>query len=68
MNKQPESFDNTCRYAKLNGGDYEYGVIEVDKNGTKKHIKRGNAPTLDDALTANMMVLKGQDRIKGVFA
>lgn len=68
MIKLPAVFDNTCTYVKLNGGDWEYGVIEVQKNGANKHVKKGNAPTYEDALVANNMVLRGQEKIKGVFA
>lgn len=68
MNIPFTSHDNTCTYVKLNGGDWEFGVIEPQKNGANKHVKRGNAPTYEAALEANNMAARGQDRIKGAFA
>lgn len=58
---------NKITYARKTDEGYEYGHIVIHHSGEKKerreHIPRGVCPTLDQALTANQMALKGTPRI-----
>lgn len=56
-----------CLYTRKVDSGYEYGHMHItdlgSKNEKRKHIAHGVSPTLDEALKANGMKLKGQPRI-----
>jgi hypothetical protein len=58
---------NKCTYVRKMDGGYEYGYQTIKDSGEKKekreHIALGNRPTLEEALSANQMALKGMPRI-----
>ena len=59
-----------CNYVRKSGKGYEFGYMQVTgvntKNEKREHIPLGNRPSLDEALAANNMALKGLPR-KGHF-
>lgn len=58
---------NKITYARKQGQVYEFGHIVITDSGTKfekrTHVPQGTCPTLDQALAANQMALKGAPRI-----
>lgn len=52
-----------CNFVRKNCSGYEYGVIRLNNSGTKHETRiyevQGKAATMDEALAANAMVLKG---------
>lgn len=53
--KQPDPFDNVCKYARRTANDtWEFGTIE--REGDRKvHVKAGTAKTLEEAERRNGM-------------
>ena len=54
---------STCTYVRRHGDAYEFGIVRLIEGGTKKeqreYVARGSRPTMDEALKANSMALKG---------
>lgn len=60
--KPPEQFNNVCAYTRAVGNKWEYGFIERMESGVNKHIKVGEAETMDAAISANSMTYPGGER------
>ena len=62
---------NKCTYVRKAEGGYEYGHMVLHNSGEKsekrEHVAHGVKPTIEAALKANKMALKGASRIGGVF-
>ena len=56
-----------CTYARHVDGVYEFGTVHLVDGGTKnekrEHRAHSTRPTMDEALKANKMALKGHPRL-----
>lgn len=57
-----------CTFVRRGRDGWEYGHIEVHDHGTskevRKHIVKGHADSMEEALTLNKMALEGQPKIR----
>jgi hypothetical protein len=58
---------STCTYVRRVADEFEYGHMRINHSGEKKetreYIVRGTRPTMEAALKANDMALKGYPRL-----
>lgn len=61
------TIDNTIRYVRANGGDWEYGTVTREhKEATR--AKKGAAATYEEACLANGMAVVGKAKDSRVRA
>jgi hypothetical protein len=59
---------SVCKFVRKHGKQWEYGFIQVENHATKnevrKHVVLGHVPTYEEAISVNVMAMKGAEKIR----